>query len=364
MSRGASPDLRKVAREKETEPSEGCDPSVTLQSLALQYFEWMKIHHYSMETITGKRRGLERFFRYCEDRGVRFIDQVSASLLELYQKHLFYYRSERSGKPLSILTQRGELERVRAFFKWLTRRRLLSVNPALVLELPKAPRRLPKKVLSIGEIERVMGEVKLKRRLGFRTRAILEVFYSSGIRRQELVRLKLQDLDLDRGVILIHQGKGHKDRVVPIGERALYWVTQYLEIERPELAGSPDAGFLFLTQRGRPFHPNQLTALVRQAIQRSQVEKSGSCHLLRHTVATLMLENQADIRVVQEMLGHERITTTEVYTHVSIQHLKEVHSRVHPGANLPEGITAATTGYMMAKARAESKPNESVGEIR
>jgi len=197
----------------------------------------------------------------------------------------------------------------------------------------------------VEEAERIIQQPDVNQAEGLRDRAILETFYSTGMRRMELAHLKVYDLDADRGTLTIRQGKGRKDRVIPIGERAVEWIAKYLRESRPQLeAGGADDGTVFLTHMGEPFDRRQLTALVRGYLIASKVGKTGGCHLFRHTVATLMLENGADIRVIQQMLGHAKLTTTELYTRVSINLLRQVYSATHPGAHLkrPETAEAAT----------------------
>jgi integrase/recombinase XerD len=150
----------------------------------------------------------------------------------------------------------------------------------------------------------------------------------------ELIRVRLYDLDLARGVLAVREGKGRKDRVVPIGERAIAWLEKYLDEARPEFVVEPDQGTVFLTRTGRPFHPNHLSRLARDYLVAAGIAKRGACHLLRHTMATAMLEHGADVRVIQEILGHARLTTTQLYTRVSIRLLKAVHTATHPAAKL------------------------------
>ncbi|MGH8241662.1 MAG: tyrosine-type recombinase/integrase, partial [Steroidobacteraceae bacterium] len=159
---------------------------------------------------------------------------------------------------------------------------------------------------------------------------ILETLYSTGMRRRELMGLSLFDLDRERGTVMIRQGKGKKDRMIPIGERAVRWIDRYQNEVRPGFVVR-DHATLFLTHTGEPFTPNRLTQLVREYIRAADLGKSGSCHLFRHTMATLMLENGADIRYIQAMLGHAELSTTQIYTQVSIRKLKEIHSATHPG---------------------------------
>jgi len=170
--------------------------------------------------------------------------------------------------------------------------------------------------------------------MGLRDRAILETFYSTGIRRKELSQLAVFDLDAERGTILVREGKWRKDRMVPIGDRALAWIEKYLSEVRPQLVVDPDPGNLFLGQTGEPLAPGWLTSRASTYIHKAGLAKQGGCHLFRHTMATLMLEGGADIRFIQEMLGHATLQATQIYTKVSIKKLKEIHTVTHPGAQL------------------------------
>ena len=175
---------------------------------------------------------------------------------------------------------------------------------------------------------------------GIRDRAMLETFYSTGIRRMELINLKLFDLDTERGTLMVRMGKGKKDRMIPIGARASAWIVKYRDDVRPQFASGTDDGVLFLTRFGESFTPNRLTTLVRDYVEGANIGKKGSCNLFRHTMATLMLENGADIRFIQAMLGHAELTTTELYTQVSIRHLKAIHTATHPGRPITVGASA------------------------
>ena len=214
----------------------------------------------------------------------------------------------------------------------MTRQNLILHNPASEIDLPRLGRALPKNILSAQEVERVMMQPYIAEPIGLRDRAILETLYSTGLRRLEMVNLKLFDLQFDRGLLLVRQGKGHKDRYVPIGERAIAWVEKYIREARPEIAIEPDDLTVFLTAQGEPFSRDHLTYAVRQHIANAKLGKVGACHLFRHTMATLMHENGADIRFIQQMLGHENIETTQIYTHVAIRALQQVHAATHPAA--------------------------------
>ncbi len=253
-------------------------------------------------------------------------------MLERYARYLYYYRNKKTGKPLSFRSQRDRLVPVRTFFKWLTQQYVLLSNPASELELPKIPKTLPKHVLSISEVEAILSVPDTSNALGIRDRAMLELLYSTGIRRRELMQLKIHDLDFGRRTLMVREGKGNKDRLVPMGDRAIDWTEKYQAEVRPVFARDPDDGVLFLTSTGEAFSPNHLTHLARKYIKDAKIGKTGSCHLFRHTMATLMFEGGADVRFIQEMLGHANLKSTQIYTQVSIRKLQEIHAATHPSA--------------------------------
>lgn len=195
-------------------------------------------------------------------------------------------------------------------------------------------KRLPALVLTADEVEAVLAMPDTGTPLGLRDRAILELLYATAIRRGELVNLKLFDTDYARAALIVRQGKGNKDRVLPIGERALSWLATYRDEVRPGLVAGRDCMTLFLSRQGNPLDPKRLSEKVRGYVKESGIGKPGSCHLLRHTAATLMLEGGADIRFIQAMLGHESLETTQIYTRVSALKLAEIHAATHPGAKL------------------------------
>jgi len=207
-------------------------------------------------------------------------------------------------------------------------------NPASDLELPRKGRRLPHHVLTLTEVERVLAVPNVRDGLGLRDRAILEVLFGTGMRRLELCGLGVYDLDIERGTLHIRHGKGDKERVVPIGERALSWLGKYMDVVRPALVVDESEEALFLTRMGTTMGADALTERVRHYVRDSGIGKRGACHLFRHSMATLMLEGGADVRFVQEMLGHTKLETTQIYTQVSISKLREVYVKTHPAAYL------------------------------
>ena len=304
-----------------------------MAAMMARYLEWMRVRNYSDRTVDNRRVYIGYFIVWCEERGISRPSEVTKPILERYQRWLYHYRKE-NGEALSFRGQVTRLLPVRAFFKWLARNNLILYNPASELELPRVEHRLPKHVLTASEAEAVIAGPDVEDALGIRDRAILETFYSTGMRRMELAGLALYDLDAERGTIVVRQGKGKKDRVIPIGERASAWIGKYLAEVRPSLAIEPDEGILFLTNTGEAFGLGRLTQMVRGYVKASGIGKDGACHLFRHTMATLMLEGGADIRFIQQMLGHAKLETTEIYTRVSIRQLKAIHELTHPGAKI------------------------------
>jgi integrase/recombinase XerD len=163
---------------------------------------------------------------------------------------------------------------------------------------------------------------------------MLDLFYSTGLRRAELCRLELPDLNTDRRTLHVRLGKGKKDRLVPVGQRALFWLERYLREVRPRLCLDTRTPALFLTGYGGAFNPDVVSRRVSRWLKQAGLKNQGCCHVLRHTCATHMLENGADIRFIQQLLGHEKLDTTAIYTEVSIKQLQEVHARCHPAAKL------------------------------
>jgi integrase/recombinase XerD len=309
----------------------------------LDFFAWLKVMNYSAGTLITYDRQLRYFIAWCEARSLTRPTEITQAILTRYQRTVSQIEivkpnsdglEEPIRKTIAFITQMHYLVPVRQFFRWLAKSHKILFNPAAELELPRRERRLPKAVLSASEAEAVMNQVNMLHPMGLRDRAILETFYSTGMRRQELINLLLYDLDFDRGTVMIRQGKGKKDRVIPIGDRALAWIQKYRNDLRPLLTVGSDEGILFLTKQGEGMTPNTLSRMVRLCVDGAGLGKRGSCHIFRHTMATLMLEQGADVRFVQEMLGHVSLETTQVYTRVSIVKLKEVHTQTHPGAHL------------------------------
>jgi integrase/recombinase XerD len=326
-------------------PGDRSDP-LGFPILVEEFLEAQLIRGYSEKTVENRRYNLTYLVLWLADRGIARPGEVTKPMLDRYQRAVFHHRKP-DGTTLSFRSQVQRLTPVRALFKWLARENRILYNPASELELPKAERRLPRAVLTEGEAERILAVPDLADPLGLRDRAMLELFYATGLRRSELTHLRVFDLDVERLTLAVRQGKGRKDRMIPTGERAAVWAARYLADVRPKLALEPDDGILFLTVDGTVFSPDRLTGLVADYVRRSGVGKPGACHLFRHTMATLMLEGGADIRFIQQMLGHADISTTQIYTQVSLRQLRAIHAATHPGAsNTPRRHRPASGGIV------------------
>lgn len=302
--------------------------------LLIQHLQWLAIHNFSATTVDKRALYVRAFSLWCLERDLLSPLVVTKPMLETFQRHLFNYRKP-DGKPLAWSSQHLHLKEIRQFFAWLAKQNFIPFNPAAEIELPKLPRQLPKAVLSDNEVELILQQPDTTTPLGLRDRAIFEVLYSTGIRRAELCALRVDHIHVDRRVLFVSLGKGQKDRYVPIGLRALNWLARYVEHARSVLCIDAKELTLFLTVDGTPIMPDSLTEYGRRYIKAAGIDKPGACHIFRHTMATLMHDNGADIRTIQAILGHEKLDTTQIYTRVGLKKLLDTHAKTHP-AELPQ----------------------------
>ena len=299
--------------------------------LVARCLEQLEVHGFSPRTIGSYRSHLGFFLAWLDrETDVDEVTAVTPEVLHGYQTWLYGYTDE-EGRGLAIATQAARLSVVRAFFRWLVKTDVLLYDPAGGLELPKRKGILPRSVLTKSEVERMLAAPDTTTTLGLRDRAMLEVLYSTGIRNAELRALTIYDLDLDRGLVRINEGKNAKDRVVPLGEVACRWLREYLDEARPKLLAR-DAGeqTVFLSKNGRPLLPLGVIDRIRRLARAAGIERPVTPHSMRHTFATHMLRGRADIRHIQAMLGHASVATTQIYTRVEVTDLKTVHRRCHP----------------------------------
>ena len=301
----------------------------SLSDFGEKYRQHLAILNYAPGTIKGHRFFLNRFFKYLAELNITELTAVTRDVAKDYQTHL-YEELNKKGEPNSVFHQNNNLKAVKAFFRFLCENKYLAGDPAKDITYAKTPKRLPRSILSGPEAKKVIHAPDTKTALGYRDRTILEVLYSSGIRRQEVINLLLTDVDYHEGYVRVNSGKGDKDRVVPLGKIACRYIENYVKAVRPMLIRDPYNNHLFLSLRGGRLSKNVLWEIVKRYSKKTRIKKNISPHTFRHTCATLMLRNKANIRHIQELLGHASLDSTQVYSHVSITDLKEVHSKCHP----------------------------------
>jgi integrase/recombinase XerD len=277
----------------------------------------------SERTIAAYTRDLKRWMAFVEARAVRSPEAVTAVHLRDWVMSL-----KKDGlAPTSIRRAQSAL---RTYFAFLLSEGAVAVDPTDRLESPKVGRRLPD-FLTRREVERLLDAPDPDHALYWRDKAILELLYASGLRVSELVELPLSGLDRDEGFVTVF-GKGSKERLVPVGAPALRTIGRYLGEVRPALVRGPLSERIFLNARGRPLTRMAVWTLVKRSARRAGIVKEVSPHTLRHTFATHLLEGGADLAAVQQLLGHADISTTQIYTHVDREYLREVHRKYHPRA--------------------------------
>lgn len=279
---------------------------------------------------------LHRFVEFARNKSL--VDWKSVELSHLMgfieherQRHL-RNEPETSPRRLSSESVYAEISALRAFYKFAEQEKFLPANIAENLSLPRRWKRLPKS-LSAEDIEKLLSHEISETKNSLCDQAVLELAYASGLRLAELKNLRLEQLHLDAGFINVI-GKGNKERVVPVGKKAIQAIQRYLEIGRPALVNKKSPGNLFLSNRGTPFASVTLWLRIKNRVKRAGILRNVTPHMLRHSFATHLLEHGADLRVIQELLGHATINTTEVYTHVAGSRLREVHELFHPRAKI------------------------------
>lgn len=275
----------------------------------------------SRNTIESYRRDLRLFSEWLlRDRSMSLPQAGRADLLEYLA-----YNFQRKARPRSAARLLSSLKR---FYRYLLRENRIHVDPTLQIESPKLPRSLPR-ILTEEEVEALLGAPNPETALGLRDKSMLEALYASGLRVSELVSMQLGQLSQDMGVVRV-LGKGNKERLVPVGEQALDWIRRYLDAARPEILAGKQTDALFITARGTSMTRQAFWHLIQRYARVAGIQKRISPHTLRHAFATHLLNHGADLRVVQMLLGHADISTTQIYTHVARERLKQLHAKHHP----------------------------------
>jgi integrase/recombinase XerD len=282
------------------------------------YLEALRVANYSLATIRSRRSSLFCFFKFLRRIGIEDLREVRRQTIRDYQTFLM--------KRYPVGTVLVRLVALRSFFNYLESADQILLNPCARMVLPKQPDRLPRAVLTKTQARQILALPNTRKPKGLRDRALLELFYSSGLRLAEMTALQLQDLDLRNGLVRVNQGKGARDRIVPIGKSACHWLAEYLKVraEWINAVRSPLYAALWLS----PIHPHQ--PLKKEAVAATVCRYGKSAHQWRHGFATHLLNGGANIVQVQRLLGHRSIQTTEIYTRVTLGEVRKTFRKAHP----------------------------------
>ena len=280
---------------------------------------WME-RGLSANTLGAYRADLMALMRYLAERSVDLPDARRSDLLAYIA-----WRVEEGAKPRSTARQ---LSSFRRFYRYLSREGAVTEDPTAQIAMPKIGRTLPKS-LSEDEVESLLGAPTVSEPLGHRDRTMLEVLYATGLRVSELINLRLSQINLNQGVLRI-VGKGNRERLIPLGEEAQRWIRDFIDGPRVEILLERQTDFLFPTRRGDRMTRQAFWHIIKRYAGKAGIERKLSPHTLRHAFATHLLNNGADLRVVQLLLGHSDLSTTQIYTHVARERMKELHSQHHP----------------------------------
>ena len=275
----------------------------------------------SEKTIESYSSDLVRHLEFLKQSGIKKISDADTPLI---LKHLIALRDAGLGSKSCA----RHLITLRGFYKFLVQEKIIDYDPVRLIDLPKSGLKLPD-VLSVAEVELLLKTPDTDNPLGKRNAAMLELIYAAGLRVSELVNLKLLDINLDAGFVRV-LGKGSKERVVPIGMCAKEKIDDYITVARPLLLKNQTSPYLFIARAGKPMTRQGFWKLLKQYARQAGIQKKITPHSLRHSFASHLLEGGADLRSVQIMLGHVDISTTQIYTHVAREHLRQLHERYHP----------------------------------
>jgi len=299
-----------------------------------RYTDHLKIRNYSPSTIENYRKSLKEFLTYLsEEEGLTRIQDVTKEVLRSWEAKVYARIRVRGNGPLSLGTKHHKITALKSLFSFLLKKQEILYNPASSLELPTLRRDKLRDSLKEREIKKLIEAPSGHTLLGIRDRAIMELFYSTGIRNSELRAIEIQDVDFERQEIRILHAKGYfgeRQRLVPVGKKALLYLEEYLKCSRPKLLKEPSLGVLFVTKSGRALRVEDPRDIVFKYEKLSGLKKHAYPHLFRHSFAAHLLRHGADIRYVQEMLGHKSLNSTQSYTKIEISDLKRIHHKTHP----------------------------------
>jgi len=304
---------------------------MNIATLIPVYLKELALLNRAKGTIRNIKNDLGMLVHFLAAEKITAIEALTAEVLADYQQELSF-RLTAKGRPLTLGSQLRLLCAVRGFTRFLKDKEYLVHDPGASIRLPKTVKRLPKAILSAAQIKTLLDAQDMRTSAGFRRRLIVEILYDTGIRRAELAAVRVADIDLAAGYLYVRSGKGGKDRVVPVSERVCNLTRDYLLFIRPMLIKDrQDPAGLIVTGWGQNMAPHGIYWEVRRAVALAGIKANITTHSLRHSCATHMLKNGAPVRHIQEMLGHESLDSTQIYTRVTINDLKQIHAKYHPG---------------------------------
>jgi len=300
--------------------------SITGMDSLEEYFVYLKIEKgLSPNSINSYKRDLVQYLNFITEEKIESLNDIDRYTI------LSFMQSQReTGKSNNSMIRM--ISSLRKFHQYLKQEDLTETDPMLLVDTPKKAQNLPK-VMSMSEVEKLLEISDTSKPLGLRDRTMLEVMYATGVRISELVSLRLDELHLPMSMIQT-KGKGDKERIIPIGDTAIYWMKQYLELSRPKLSmkNAEEEPYVFLNSRGGTLSRQGVWKKIKKLVKQANIKSDVTPHTLRHSFATHLLENGADLRIVQELLGHSDISTTQIYTHITKHRLKNVYNEYHPRA--------------------------------
>lgn len=302
---------------------------MTLADAIVRYRVHLDLLNYSPATVKSYCFYLGKCAAFLESLGVPDIEAVTADHLIAYQKDI-YYRPTIYGRARCFPSQNQFLIAVKNLFRFLHEDHVLAHNPAAGLPLAREPDRLPKNILTPREAKKILEAPDIESEIGYRDRTILEVLYATGIRKAELLALNVADINLEEQLLRVVHGKGAKDRVVPLSPIACQFLETYLHAIRPEFVRGRAIDALFISTESNRLGRTTLDAIIEKYRRKARIKKKVTPHVWRHTCATHLLQGKANLRHVQELLGHRDITTTQKYLRLTITELKTAHAKHHP----------------------------------
>jgi integrase/recombinase XerD len=293
-----------------------------IDELSGEFLSYLSVERgLSKNTLESYKRDLARFFEYLKSRHIASVDKVTRQIITSFML------SEKD-RGLSSNSISRELACLKTFFKFLVRESKIKEDVTSVIESPKLWKKLPS-ALNLEEVESLLKAPNVKDTMGIRDKACLELMYATGMRVSELINLKMDDVNMEVGFVKCF-GKGSKERIVPFGKKAREGIERYIAKARSAFLKRKVSNFLFLTRLGKPMSRQTFWKTIKKYASEAGIKKEITPHSLRHSFATHILERGADLRIVQEMLGHSDISTTQIYTHVSKDRLKSIHQKFHP----------------------------------